>query len=176
MAIQTEMTFLESFRYIDTYTEAVIKLREAAHTISRHGADLKEWEVAGEVVKTRIKKEIDELTTQQAEKRRKGIIAIDSLLEKEAKAKEEIEPTFERVREARSMLDQVSKELNQAREDKALVIESTKADAEHILKEARAEAEVIETGIEDKIKAAKDRLLEVDASIKQLKKEGINSL
>ena len=171
-----EMTDFEAFRFVDTYTEAILKLRDATHAIRRHSADLKEWEVAGEVVKTRIKKEIAELTTQQAEKCRKGIIAIDALIEKEAKAKEEIEPTINRLQEAQGMFDNVLKELNQVREDKALVIESTKADAEHILKEARAEAKVIETEIEDKVKAAEDRLLEVDASIKQLKKEGINSL
>ncbi|HEB27640.1 MAG TPA: hypothetical protein ENI05_07660, partial [Porticoccus sp.] len=71
-----EMTYLESFRYIETHTEAMIKLREAARAISRHGADLKKWEADGEVVKKKIQGEINKLTTEQAEKRRKGIIAI----------------------------------------------------------------------------------------------------
>ena len=171
-----EMTFLEAFRFINTYTEPVLRLREASIAVSKHGADLKAWEVAGQVVKKKIQMEIDVLTTEQAEKRRKGVIAADSLLEKEAKAKEQIEPTLKRLQETQGMLRQVSLELNQAREDKALFIESAKAESERILKEANEKAKAVEDETAGRLKLAESRLLEVDASIKQLKKEGIDSL
>ena len=171
-----EMTDFEAFRFVDIYTEAILKLRDATQAIRRHGADLKEWEAKGEVVKKKIQKEIDVLTTEQAEKRRKGVISADSLLEKEAKAKEQIEPTLKRLQETQGMLRQVSLELNQAREDKALLIESTKAELERILKEANEKAKAVEDETAGRLKLAESRLLEVDASIKQLKKEGIDSL
>ena len=171
-----EMTDFEAFRCVDTYTEAVLKLRDATHAIRRHGADLKEWEAKGKVVKDKIQKEIDVLTTEQAEKRRKGIIAIDALLEKEAKAKEQIEPTLKRLQETQGMLRQVSLELNQAREDKASLIKSAVRESERIMREATDKVRIVESEIEDKVKAAENRLLEVDVSIKQLKQEGINSL
>ena len=170
-----EMTFFESFRFIDTYAEAVLKLREASHAIQRNGADLKEWEAKGKLVKDKIQKEIDELTAQQSEKRRKGIIAIDALLEKEAKVKEQIEPTLSEARETREALDRVAKELKEALANKDEAIQSAKLGAEKILKEAYAKASQIATEIEDKRRVSEDRLLGVEAKIKELK-SGINSL
>ena len=172
----TEMTDFEAFRFVDTYTEAILKLRDATHAIRRHGADLKEWEAKGEVVKKKIQGEIDALTNQQAEKRRKGIIAIESLLEREARVKEQLEPTLARERLMQDRLDQVSRELEQTLQAKDFTIKAATTEAERILREANATARQIESETEVKVKAAEKRLLEVDASIKQLKQEGINSL
>ena len=171
-----EMTFLESFRFIDTYTEAVLKLREAAHTISRHGADLKEWEAAGEVVKKKIQKEIDVLNQNHRQATIEGERRKGALLKQESQIKEQIEPTLAKARDARMLLDQVIKELDQAKGARDFTIRAAKEEVERILKEARAEAAAVEDEATDRVKIADKRLLEVDASIKQLKQEGINSL
>ena len=171
-----EMTYLESFRFIDTYAEAVLKLQEASHAIQRNGADLKEWEAKGKLVKDKIQKETAELTTQQAEKRRKGIIAIDALLEKEAKVKEQIEPTLSEARETREALDRVAKELEQALEDKASLIESAIKESNGIMKDAKDRSRMLESEMEEKHLKSQKRLVEVEAKIKQLKQEGIDSL
>ena len=164
-----EMTFLESFRYIDTYTEAVIKLQEAAHTISRHGADLKEWEATGEVVKKKIQKEIAVLTNERDVERRKGIIQKDSLLEQGIKAKEQIEPTFVKLREAQERLEKVSKELSETLEAKDFTIRAATAERDRILKEGYDKARIVSSEIEGKRLKSEERLVEVETKIKQLK-------
>ena len=171
-----EMTDFEAFRFVDTYTEAVLKLRDATHAIRRHGADLKEWEAKGKLVKDKIQKEINVLNEDRALALRKGVIQTDSLIEKGKQAEDSVEPLLQRASTAKAMLEQVSDQLNAAREDKDETIVSAARERDRILQEAYDQAEKIESEADVKVKIAEQRLQDISAKIIQLKREGINSL
>lgn len=164
-----EMTFFESFRFIDTYTQAVLKLQEASHAVQRNGADLKEWEAEGKLLKEKIKKEIDALNNLRMVAVRKGQIEKEAVLERGKQAEDSIEPLLQRASTAKGMLDQVSQELNTARETKAVILKEVEHEAAQILQGARAAAEQIALTIEDKRLKSEERLVEVENRIAQIK-------
>ncbi|KKL90960.1 hypothetical protein LCGC14_1899470 [marine sediment metagenome] len=170
-----EMTFLESFRFIDTYTEAVLKLREASHAIQRNGADLKEWEAKGKLIKDKIQKEIDALNKERTQTLKKRNDEEECLLTRGREAEASIKPILAEAKETQEALDVVAKQLKYALEDKAKVIESAKSEVKKILFEAKSEANQIKTEIEKKRLHSEDRLLAVETKIKTLK-DGLNNL
>lgn len=171
----SEMTFFESFRFIDTYTEAVLKLREAAHTIEKHGADLNKWEAEGREAKDRIKAEIDTLTRALHKEQTRGDEQRATIQAEGLEAAQLIQPTLNRVAEAQEALTRVSNELNRAREDKASLIEEAKVEADQIVKDATDEESLIANEIESKVALAKRKCEAYEARVSELK-EDINEL
>lgn len=170
-----EMTFFESFRFIDVYAEAVLKLREAAHAVKKNGTDLEAWEREGKALKSKIQAEVDALNDDlrlALQKREGQKVAFQ---EEEKSARAELGPTFKRLENARSMLAKVVDELNEAREEKVRVADSTEEDAQRIIKNAKEHADQIKYEVEEKQKASEQRLLGVEDRIEQLK-QGITNL
>jgi len=170
-----EMSFFEAFRFIDSLTGSVVKLREAARVIQKDGSDLKLWEEKAKVVKDKINAETYDLESKRITARDKHEQALRDYEAQEAKAAQSIQPTLDKAAEAKEALARVTAEYGQERASAAAFVEYAAAEKEKITAEANAAKESIRIENKKLIDAAEARLLEITTAIDNAK-SGIKDL
>ena len=181
-----EMTFFESFRIIDSFAEAVMKVKEASEAIRKNGPNLEKWEAEGNVVKKKIHGEISDLVNNK--RRLDGEYGKRQLLlkEEEERARKEAQPTIAIIKNLKQEVAALLLEVGTTEKSKVQILLETETEKARIFEEAEKQKvsvleyvqkkkEECDAVVAFKFAAADKKLAEVEDTIAAAKK-GISEL